>query len=425
MYSRIIFILALLYFQMMLPTSGRDNFREPEGALRLSDALNLAIEKNPELSVSLNDVHIAEAQKQTASQRPNPEISVEVENVFGSGDFSGTRQAETTLQINQPFQMGGKRQIQLREADHVKQIAYLDLEAKRIELSRSVVQKFTNVLRAQQRLEWFDQALQLTEKFVPAAQKRVDAGAASQVELIRFNIQIATARMERDQASRDLEIARKSLAAMWSSTEPAFGRAIGNLENLPSVLPLSHVQKQLLLTPSLKRWNTEYERRKSVYNREKANAKPDITLGAGYRHLSESSDHAAIFSMSLPLPLFNRNEGAIQSAWAETEKATQENQLEQLRLHAALRVAYDNLEAAQLQISMLKETIMPHAKRAFDKVNEGYLAGSFKYLEVVDAQDVLIDSNLRYIEELAAYHQAAGEIIGLAGLPLKNLFSEP
>lgn len=393
-----------------------------EQTLTLQQALVLALEKNPELAVFSADIRAADGRRLQASLLPNPEVGVEFENVAGSGDFSGAQSAETTLQLSQLIELGGKRGQRVRVADHSRTVAGLDYEAKRLEVFRAVAQEFITVLGAQRRLLWAEEAVRLTEKFEPSARKRVEAGAASPVELTRFNLQIATAKIERDQIQRDLATARKRLAALWGSNEPGFEQVVGDLEKLPAAPTLEESDQRLAQTPALKRWESEQARREAAVKLERANATPDVTVGAGYRHFNDPSESAAVFSLSVPLPLFNRNQGAIREARAEADKAAAERRTTEVRLRSDLRVAFDNLTSAKSQIVALKDTILPQAKDAFEKVNEGYLAGRFNYLEVVDAQNTLIEANVRYIEALSAYHQAVADIEGQTGRSLENLF---
>jgi cobalt-zinc-cadmium efflux system outer membrane protein len=393
-----------------------------EEVLTLQQALGRALEKNPELAAYAADIRAADGRRLQAAVLPNPEVGVEFENLAGSGDFTGIDSAETTLQLSQLIELGGKRRHRVRVADHGRTVAEWDYEAKRLEVFRAVAQQFITVLGAQRRLQWAEDAVRLTEKFEPSARQRVEAGAASPVELTRFNLQIATAKIERDQIQRDLATARKRLAALWGGSEPDFERVAGDLEQLPAAPLLEESDQRLAQTPELKRWDSEQARRESAVALERASATPDVTVGAGYRHFNDTSESAAVFSLSVPLPLFNRNQGAVREARAEADKAAAERHATEVRLRADLRVAFDNLATARTQIAALKETILPQAKDAFEKVNDGYLAGRLNYLEVVDAQDALIDANVRYLEALSAYHQAVADIEGLTGQSLENLF---
>lgn len=394
---------------------------QTSATLTLSRALQLALEKNPDLAVFSQEIRAADARVLQAHARPNPEASVEIENFAGSREYSGTRSADWTFQLSQLIELGGKRQQREQEARLAGKVATLDYEAKKLEVFAEVALEFIAVLAAQRRLTWTDEAVRLTEQFAPAAQKRVEAGAASQVELLRFNLQIANTKNEREQARRELSAARKRLAALWGG-EPHFDSAIGDLEKIPAIPSHEKVSGQIADAPALKRWDAELQRRHAEIAAAQANAKPDVTVGVGVRHLGETNDTAAALSVSIPLPLFNRNQGAVQQARASADKAAAERRAAEARSKAQLALAFDELVSAQEQIKLLKETILPQAREAFDKVNDGYRAGRFSYLEIVDAQNTLITTNLRYIEALAAFHRAIAEIEALTGQPLEKLF---
>lgn len=383
--------------------------------LVLGEALRRSLLANPALQAYSWELRAAEARRMQAVLFPNPELGVEAENFAGSGEFHEIDATETTIQLSQLIELGSKRDKRGRVARLGRTVAELDFEARRLEVFREVTQEFIRVLGTQRRLEWAEESLRLTEKFAPAARRRVEAGAASQVELLRFNLQVAGARVARDQTRRDLTAARKRLAAMWGSSEPRFERVVGDLDQLPTVPSLEESLLQLARSPALQRWQAETQRRSAAIALEEANAFPDVTVGAGVRHFNDSGDAAAVAQVSIPLPLFNRNQGAVQEARAVAAQAEAERRASEIRTRTELQVAYDDLAGSRSQIGMLKETILPQAKDAYEKVNEGYLAGRFTYLEMVDAQNSLMQANVNYIEALAAYHQAVAQIEGLTG----------
>lgn len=393
--------------------------------LVLGEALRRALLANPALQAYSWELRAAEARRLRAVLFPNPELGVEAENFAGSGEFHEIDATETTIHLSQLIELGSKRDKRGRVARLGRTVAEIDFEARRLEVFREVTQEFIRVLGTQRRLEWAEESLRLTEKFAPSAQRRVEAGAASQVELLRFNLQVAGARVARDQTKRDLAAARKRLAAMWGSGEPRFERVVGDLDQLPIVPSLEESLHQLARSPVLQRWQAETERRSAAIALEEANAFPDVTVGAGVRHFNDSGDAAAVAQVSIPLPLFNRNQGAVQEARAVAGQAEAERRAAEIRIRTELQVAYDDLAGARSQIGMLKETILPQAKDAYEKVNEGYLAGRFTYLEMVDAQNSLTQANVNYIESLAVYHLAVAQIEGLTGRANAGSPAEP
>ena len=396
-----------------------------EEPMTLAQALALALEKNPELAVFSAEIRAADARRLQASLFPNPELEAEVENIAGSGDFSGTRSAETTIQLSQLILLGGKRSSAVRAATLEREVAELDYAAKRLEIFGETTQAFLEVLSAQRQVELAEEVVLLSEKFAPAAEKRVQAGAASKVELTRLNIQLATARIEAERARTDLAAARRRLVAFWRGDVSELEAVAGDLESLPEVDSIDELNRRLLESPALARWERELARRQSTIHLARANRVPDLTIGAGYRYFNDTSDSAAVVAFGLPLPLFNRNQGAIREAVAERDKGENEQLSATVALRTELAVAFDALTTVRAQLEKLNETILPGARDVFEQINEGYLAGRFGYLEVIDAQRTLIEARLQYLEALTAYQQAIAEIEALTGSAINKSTERP
>jgi outer membrane protein TolC len=120
---------------------------EPNGVLTLSQALALALMKNPELKSFSLQVRISQARELQASLWPNPELEVEVEEVGGTGRRSRFDAAETTIQLSQLIELGDKRTKRTRLASLEKELAGSDYEAKRLDVFTEVTKAFIEVLK--------------------------------------------------------------------------------------------------------------------------------------------------------------------------------------------------------------------------------------------------------------------------------------
>src|SRR5215213_3524701 len=83
--------------------------KEPTGVLTLREALALALTENPELGPFAWQARANEARILQAGLRHNPELGLQVEDIFGTGSFSGGGEAQTTLQLSHVIELGGKR----------------------------------------------------------------------------------------------------------------------------------------------------------------------------------------------------------------------------------------------------------------------------------------------------------------------------
>ncbi|MBS0657236.1 MAG: TolC family protein [Verrucomicrobia bacterium] len=407
--------LAFLLCIPALQAGGLPGTENPTGALSLRAALRLTLLQNPELAATQTEIRAAEGRLLQSSLRPNPALDVTAENVLGSGPYRGLRATETTLQLNQLVEVGGKRAARVAVANLGRQLAGFDFEAKRLELFSRTTTLFVQVVAAQRRLELARETRQLTEGVIPAIERRIEAGAANPVEVTRARTAAATVRIEEAQAERDLAQARGRLAASWGAVTPTFSVAQGELESLPPLPSLDSLKTRAGSTPALARFNSEIDRRQAELTLAKAVAVPDPTFGIGYRRFSETGDGAAVFQFQLALPVANQNQGAIREARANLIKTAQLREAAVVGVSTRVNDAYRTAQAARREIDLLRGQVLPGAEEAFRLIDQGYLAGRFSQLDLIDARRTLVTARGALLLAQSAYHQALAEITGLSG----------
>ena len=293
-----------------------------------------------------------------AQARPNPEISTLVED---------TRRAtrNTTLQLNQPIELGGKRgQNRSRRAEPLRRLAELD--ARRAEIRAAVMAAFFDVLVAQERLRLAQASVELAQRATGAASRRVTAGKVSPVEEIKARVAEAGVRVELTLAAGELATARKRLAGTWGNPAPRFERAEGNLEALPPLPALADLNSRLATSPSLLRARIEVDRRQALAEVERSRSVPDMTVSLGARRNEELGLNQAILGVSIPIPIFNRNQGNLLEALRRTDKAWDELSASGIRLSNELAVAHERLSTARQEVESLQRDILPGAQSAYD-----------------------------------------------------------
>lgn len=392
-------------------------FNEPAGALTLRQALALALAHNPELAAFSWDVRIGEARTLQAGLRPNPKVGVQVENVLGTGDFSAVREAETTLQLSQLIELGGKRVARVKAASLDRDLAGWNYETARIAIFTKTAKAFVEVLSLQQRLKLAKETVNLSEKVVKAVNKRVEAARTFAVEGTKAQVALASMQIEHDQTQKALNAARQRLTANWGNTQPHFKTVEGNLEQLTEVPGQDQLLERLHKNPDLDRWTTEILQREATLDLEMSKRVPDITVGGGYRRLNGQDDNAFVAGVSIPLPLYNKNQGNIQEAKFRLAQAQNEQRAAELRVTTALGQAWQRLSAAQAKVTALKEKVLPSAQLTFETTSQYYSEGRLSYLEVLDAQRTLFTARAQYFRTLNDYHQgvlAVEQLIGEA-----------
>ena len=388
---------------------------ESSGELNLRQALELAFARNPDLAAFSWEVRSGDPRIQQAGLIPNPELGVEFENFLGSGPFRKFETLETTLSISQLVELGGKRAARIRLASSEKEVSSWDYEAKRADVAAEVAKSFVEVLSAQERLALAGEMARLSKEVLDVVSARVAAGKISPVEETKASVAWSISGIDLERAKLALEGTRKRLAATWGSAKPMFSNTVGQLDRLTSIPSQEVLAYRISRNPDVARWAAEIEQRNAVLAQDRAERIPDVTISAGIRRFRELEDTSFVAGATIPIPIFNRNQGKILESQYRISKAERERESAGNKVLTALSDAYQALATGYLESTTLKSVVLPGARSAFDAATEGFRQGKFGYLEVLDAQRTLFEAKGRYVEALSSYHKAVADTERLIG----------
>ncbi|MBW2314414.1 MAG: TolC family protein [Deltaproteobacteria bacterium] len=391
---------------------------EPTGVLSLRETQALALLNSPRLAAFSWDVRAHEARTLQAGLAPNPEFSFRMEDVGGTDDFHGVDSAETTIQFAQRLELGGKRARRHRVADLDEDVAGWDYETERVEVLTEVAQSFAVVLVAQERLELADELVRIAEESLATVAQEVEEGLASPIAGTRAKVALAAAQVDRDRTRAELATARSNLAAGWGSEQERFARVEGELEAVQEPPGLESLLVRMETNPDLARFATEVERRRAVVELEKSQRIQDVTVAAGVRRFSATTDTAVVFGFDVPIPLVNRNKGGVLAARYELAKAEEERRAARLRVLTNLAAADDRLQSAYREVTSLRRDVLPDAEEVHRQILEEFDAGNYAYDDVLDAQRTLFRLRGQYLKALESYHVSVAEVERLIGEPL-------
>lgn len=446
-------------------------FTEPAGDITLRDALDTALLGSPVLAVYSWDTRIADARIAQARLRPNPELSVEIENISLGGRAGSSAQswtlglapdgrpeagfergrersgssvlggAEYTLRLSQLVELGGKRAARIAAAQRERETAAWDYEAARFEVLGETVSAFVAVLGAQERVVLARELVDLAARLRETVAARVEAGGVAPLENRRASAGEERMRVELNRARGELEQARIRLAAVWGAPAPSFGDALGDLDVLPELPDLNSLLAHLDAHPALERWTAELARREAVRALEQTQRTPDLTLTLGYRaggterstgrgfgigtggiaysreraYPDDAWEHSIVLEASIPLPVFHRNQGAIREAEWMVSRAADERRAAQTTAAAALAARYHAAANAQERAHALETRVLPGLSRACELMREGYERGKYALAPVLESERERADARRDLLEARTEYHLALADIERIAG----------
>ncbi|WP_234027589.1 TolC family protein [Aurantiacibacter arachoides] len=397
-----------------MPVAAQERERE---LLSLEEALSRSglsegaaeTQSNPRIIGPRADTEAAQALVGQARLRPNPEVSLEVENIAGSGAFSGLSAAEYTLSVGQRLELGGKRNARVQAAEAEAQLAGVRADLAEAELGFLVRDRYVAAAAAASRVEL---ALDIVERNVELARIAgvlVEVGREPPLRALRAQAALAEARAELQAAEAASLAARTALAALWSDegAPPVVPSAFPNIVPPGSVL-VSATGLQLQVA------RAESRAAEAEIDRERSLRIPDPVVSAGVRRFEETNDNAFLVGVSIPLPFANRNQGNIVASEARLRAANAREAIALADFGQAVTRARAQYLAAEARVETLSATSLPQAEEALRLVRIGYRNGRFPLIEVLsaaEARDAIREALIAAQEDQG---QAAAELIRLA-----------
>lgn len=391
---------------------------EPRGAITLAQALDAALTVNPELAAGRYELSAAQARIVRAGTRPNPELSLELENFAGEAAARQADALESTLSISQVVELGGKRDLRRALAEADRDVTALELRARQLDLLADVARRFIDVVASQERLRYAEASLVLAQKTLDAIAARVKAARSPVAEASRARIAVTRAQIERQQARLRLETARGALALTWGQPIPKFTSAKAELFDFPQLAPFAQLALKIEKTPDILRFASEMRMRDAELSLARAQRRPNVAFSVGLRNFQATGDNAVVAGFSLPLAIHDRNQGNIAEVRSRRAQLDAQREAGKTRILGALYALYREAEAARERASALREHALPQARDALTQTEYGYQRGRFSYLELLTAQQELLELNAAAVDAAADHHRLIAEIERLTSEPL-------
>lgn len=385
-------------------------FQEPAGPLTMAAAIRLALEVNPTIATARREIEATEAQVLQGSLRPNPGFSYSVEN-------TGRISRSSAAQVELPIERGDKRAARVEAAQRGRDVALSDLGGRQLKVRAEVMAAFFDVLAAQELLALAQDSVGLSRRATDIAAKRVAAGKVSPVEETKARVAEASVRVTLTQAQSELRNARRRLTRLWGNAAPRFSEAQGEVDLLPLIPERESIDQRLRTSPLLQRAQLELERRKSLVNVEQSKTVQDFTVSVGVRRREESQNEQMMLGFSVPIPLYNRNQGNLLEALRREDKARDELVAIRIALTSDAYQIMERISARRQEAELLRTEVVPGAKSAYEAATIGFENGKFSFLEVLDAQRTFFSAKSQYLTALAAVHRAVTDLEGILGEP--------
>ena len=396
---------------------GAAHAQEPVTRVSLDEAVALALVANPTVRAKEFERDAVKANEITAGLRPNPTATFLAEQFGGGSDAS---QTQYTLSIGQPIELGGKRQRRVDSARAATQVTGHELGDVRRLIVFQVKKAFNDALVARETLALAEENLKTIEDLERIQRFRADKGDISELELLRLHVQRFALDRDAADARRALQAAKIALRATAGPDRIAEDFSIaGDLlfrDVVPS--PAGLYKRALANRPDLRAAEAARAKAQADVRLARANAWWDVTPQIEYQRIGP--DNTIGFGVSLPIRIFDRNQGEIARTQAETRRADATRESVAIQALAEVDTALASLRTERDKLVLLRDTYLVKAKQARDTVEYAYRRGGASLLDFLDAQRTYRDTTAEYVRSLGSYWASIYQLEAAVGGSLED-----
>lgn len=417
---------AVIVLAFMPLAKAQTLLNDSPSTITLEMAIERTLNASPSIRASEEAVRSAMGGIIQARLRPNPEFSMETANVTGTRPYDGLRRAETTLMLGQKFERGSKREARVQLAKSDQTISSLTGELVRQDVIYAVNKAYVSALAAEAYMKNAHTKARLAQSLQKSIEKRVELGNEPAAALHKFTALSLDAYANIRRTEELLNMAKRHLASYWNGESINFELDTSSFV-ISSTMSTDKSNKPFQMEDAsvdLVVFDEYTKRAGKKVVLEKANAKVDPVVKFGARQFRETGDVAALISVSVPLAVFDVNQGGIKKASAELRRAEWQAKEARQRLKQNINTQSARLKNAQSEVHSLQHDIIPNALKVLTETKALFERGDTQYLEIAEAQRALDDFQYREITALKEFHLARAALDRLLATDDRHMIGE-
>jgi len=407
-----------------LPVDTAEQAAHGPSPATLPDFVDLAMRSHPKLRQALAMVEAARGKAVQAKLYPNPLAYAGSPQATapGSGKANGGSGSSTQYfaQMSQDVVTAGKLRLSQQAALREVQKAEYELIRARFDVLRDVRQGFYSLLVAQRRVEIYKLLLDIAKRSYEIGRQLAEAGEGTKADVLFWSIERDRAEVRLLNASVFIETGRRQLAAAVGLPRADIGKLEADLfQKLPN-FDLKRLQAAVVGANAKPR-AAEADIAKAQWLLERAVVEPipNINLMGGYqREINYPAADQGLFQVTMAVPLFNRNQGNIRTARADIASSRASLRTIELDLATQAAQVIANYRTSQRLVEWYEEYILPKARETVQLTQTLYARGEVTFLSLLQAQRILTETELAFVESQAERWTGAVQIADLLQLEI-------
>ena len=370
--------------------------------ITLEELQQMALQNNPTFRQSAANIQAAEGRKKQSGLYPNPTVGYQGEQIRG-GSFHGGEQG---VFVQQDIVMGGKLGLNRKIFDQELRQAETEAEEQKVRVVTNVRMSYIQALAAQQTLELRQNLSKLADDAVETSHQLANVGQADAPDMLESEVEAQQAQLAVTMAEQNQQRVWKALAAVVGNPRLPLIKLEGKLEDTPTVNADELVEKIVNESPAVRIAELGVKRAEAALARAKREPIPDLQLRGGMQQNGELlSDGSPVglqgfADVGVRIPIFNRNQGNIATAKADTERAKREVERVKLVLRERAASVVQNYTFSQIAVERYKNQMIPRAQKAYEMYTKKYQEMAAAYPQVLISQRTLMQLEVSYITAL-------------------------
>ena len=373
----------------------------------LEELLSLAFANNPAIKELAATTQIAAGYRTQVGLYANPMLGYQGQQLADAGTD------QHLLFVQQQIITGDKRALNRAVLNEAVRAQVQELEAQKLRVATDIKTAYYDSLRIQEQLASIDQFFGLLKQGVDAAEKRIQAGEGSRIDLLQTQVQLKQLELDRRQLSASLSARLREIVALAGMPNIQLQAVAGELPKLPANQDWKAVEDGLVATsPEYAAAQARIRQASAAIRRQESQPLPNLNVqfGAG---VDNSTDSGMMnVQVGAPIPVFNKNQGNIAAARAEYCRAVQEAQRIDNAIRARLAIASGDYARAAEAVDMYLSELLPAAQETLDLAEGAYRAGEQDFIQLLVTRRTYFDTNLAYIAARAQLATAQAQIDG-------------
>ncbi len=385
----------------------QDKSSETIQSLGLEELLGLAFANNPAIHELAATTQIAAGYRTQVGLYANPLVGYQGLQLADEGTD------QHLIFIQQQIITGGKLGLNRSVLNEAVRAQLQELEAQKLRVATDIKSAYYECLRIQEQLSAIDQFSTLLQQGVSAAEKRMQAGEGSKIDLLQTHVQFHQLELDRRQLAVSLDAKLRELAAIAGVPQLVLEQVSGELPCEPRAHDWRTLEESLVATsPEYTAAQARIRQASAAIRRHEIQPLPNLAveMGAGV----DNSTNSGMINVQVgaPIPVFNKNQGNIAAARAEYCRTLQEAQRIDNAIRARLAVASGEYARAAQAVTMYPKHLLPASQATMLLAEEAYRVGEQDFVQLLVTRRTYFDTNLAYIAACSQLASAQAQIDG-------------